>query len=335
MHADWTLYRHEGRDYVDIHELAAFYDLKPTVPEGKKLRFETEPNLLAVEKDSRAININGVIHWLSFPVVNQNNRWLISRMDLGKTIDPALRPQLIGSFQPVKTVVLDAGHGGKDKGAFSPSAWEKDFNLDIVRRVRPILMKAGLRVILTRNNDKFIPLEDRAALANRTPESIFVSIHFNSALANPAAKGFEVFCITPRGSPSTEYDELRVRDMVEEKGNPSDLQSFALANTVYHSLHGRMEMADRGVKRSRFAVLRLTRTPAVLIEGGFLSNRDDVQKVTSRAWRDRYAEAIANGILEYKRLAENRIVPRTVAQYRTPSKTPAVLTLKDIPLAEP
>lgn len=327
--ADWTLFRHNGRDYVDVTELATFYHLKEGTIEGKKRQF-TGQDSLVIEKDSRAIRLNGITHWLSFPIIQNGDRWLISRMDLGKTIDPALRPTSISNFQPVKTIVLDAGHGGHDRGAFSPSAWEKDFTLDMVRRIRQHLIKAGLRVIMTRDKDKTLPLESRAAMANRTRQSLFVSIHFNSAKSNPLANGFEIFCITPRGSPSTEYDNLRTRDMVEEKGNPNDLQSFVLANTIYHSLLGHLDMGDRGVKRARFAVLRLTQTPAVLIEGGFLTNADDLRNVTSRSWRDRYASAIAQGILEYKSLAENHKTPRNVAQYRT-KEVPDVLSVKEIP----
>ncbi len=139
----------------------------------------------------------------------------------------------------------------------------------MARRVRNELQKSGVNVLMTRNTDAFVELHDRAAIANAKQNAIFVSLHFNAS-PNLSAEGLEIFCITPRGSPSTEYDELLVRDMVQEYGNENELQSFTLANSIYHSLHGSLKMTDRGVKRARFAVLRLSKLPSVLVEGGFL-----------------------------------------------------------------
>jgi len=129
--------------------------------------------------------------------------------------------------------------------------------------------------------------------------------------------------------------------MVEENGNEHDLHSFALANAIYHSMRGKLDMVDRGVKRARFAVLRLAAVPSVLIEGGFLSNPGDASMIASREWRDSYAAAIARGILEYVRLAKHRIPPRMLADYRSgkppaasaPPPTPASTgpVLRDLP----
>ena len=161
-------------------------------------------------------------------------------------------------------------------------------------------------------------------MANAKLNSIFVSLHFNAS-PNLAATGLEIFCITPRGSPSTEYDELLVRDMVQEFGNDHELQSFSLASAIYHALHGApLSMFDRGLKRARFAVLRLTKMPAVLVEGGFLSNRNDARLIANKAWRDDYARAIAAGIMEYKKLADLKLPPRLAADYRN-KKSPAAI----------
>ena len=87
-------------------------------------------------------------------------------------------------------------------------------------------------------------------------------------------------------------------------------------------MQGKMEMFDRGVKRARFAVIRLAGVPSVLIEGGFLTSPSDARKVASKPWRDNYAASIARGILEYKQLAEHRVPPREVAAYRNPDLAP-------------
>jgi len=342
----WEVKSISGRDYVPLSEAAAFYDLGTEAsPDANTRKYSSQSRELVVTKNSRVVTINGVSHWLAFPVVEDGGGFFLSRLDLGKTIEPAFRPQLLPDLKPVRTVVIDPGHGGKDIGAQGPYESEKNFTLDVSRRVRDQLKKAGMRVLLTRNSDTFVELQDRAAVANRIPDSIFVSVHFNAADWNRSAEGFEIFCVTPRGAPSTAYEDLRVRDMIAENGNEHDLHSFALANAVFHSMHGRLTMFDRGVKRARFAVLRLTTVPSILIEGGFLTNPEDARKVASKQWREDYAASIARGIMEYSKLAAKGIPPRQLADYRsgaapvanlavapTPTPAPEVM-LRDLPAA--
>ena len=319
----WEIKSFAGRDHVPLEEIAAFYGLgEAASPDSRTRKLKGTGRELVATLNSREIEINGIKHWLAFPVLENNGRVYVSRMDLGKTLEPAFRPALIPDFPAVSTVVLDPGHGGKDTGARSPYEYEKNFALDVARRVRNELQKSGARVVLTRNSDSFVELADRAAVANRLKNSIFVSLHFNAADRNQAAKGFEIYCVTPRGAPSTAYEQIRTRDMIEENGNEHDIHSFALANAIYHSMQGKMEMFDRGVKRARFAVIRLAGVPSVLIEGGFLTSPSDARKVASKPWRDNYAASIARGILEYKQLAEHRIPPREVAAYRNPDLAP-------------
>ena len=349
---DWEVSRFAGRDYVSIDKIAEFYNLpREAAPVEKNISLARARRSLLVTLGSREVEINGVKYVLSFPVIEHEGKYWVSRMDLGKTIEPAFRPELVPEVKTFTTVILDPGHGGHDKGAASPYELEKNFALDVSRRVRDELQKAGLRVMMTRNTDTFVELQDRAAMANAKQNSIFVSIHFNAS-PNQEANGLEIFCITPRGAPSTEYDELLVRDMIQEHGNESELQSFILASAIYHSLHGSsLTMFDRGLKRARFAVLRATKMPAVLIEGGFLSNPGDAKRVASKDWRNKYSAAIATGILEYKKLAELKKAPRLAADYRNsrpgestpvaalPSPTPAPavsgVVLRDLPEGKP
>lgn len=319
----WETKSFSGRDHVPLDEIATFYGLgEATSPDANTRKLNGSGRSLIATINSREMEINGIKHWLAFPVLEDSGRVYVSRLDLGKTLEPAFRPALIPDFPGVSTVVLDPGHGGRDNGARSPYEHEKNFSLDVARRVRNVLQKSGLRVILTRNSDSFVELADRAGVANRLKNAVFVSLHFNAASANQAANGFEIFCVTPRGAPSTAYEQIRVRDMIQENGNEHDIHSFALANAIYHSMHGKVEMMDRGVKRARFAVIRLAGVPSVLVEGGFLSNAADARKVASKQWRDNYAASIARGILEYKKLAEKRVPPREVAAYRNPESAP-------------
>lgn len=298
----WELRSIGGRDYVTASEIATFYGLTdPATPGPNSHSFSGGGRSLVFTRDTRSIEINGIVHWLAFPVLEKDGALLVSRMDLGKTIEPAFRPEMVPDARPFTTVVLDAGHGGHDRGAASVFECEKNFTLDVARRVRDALRDSGLKVVMTRNSDVFVELAARAAIANRTPQAIFVSLHFNAADTNPDANGLEIYCVTPRGAPSTAYELVTVRDMIEESGNVSDLQSFVLANTIYKSLHTDLQMTDRGVKRARFAVLRLSRVPSVLVEGGFLTNVSDSRRIASKPWRDSYARAIARGIIAYRR----------------------------------
>lgn len=333
---DWEVKRFDGRDYVSIDKVADFYSLPRDVsPVDKNLSLARARRSLLLTQDSRVVEINGVKYVLSFPVVEKEGKYWVSRMDLGKTIEPAFRPEVVPNLKTFNTVVIDPGHGGHDKGAASAYEVEKNFSLDVARRVRDELLKAGLNVFMTRNSDAFVELQDRAALANAKQNAIFVSIHFNAS-PNLAATGLEIFSVTPRGAPSTEYDELLVRDMVQEYGNANEVQSFVLAHSIYHCLQGsKLNMFDRGLKRARFAVLRLTKMPAVLIEGGFLSNSVDARLVANKEWRTKYAKAIATGILEYRRLAEFKQAPRLAADYRSGQATAAASTVVALPSPTP
>ncbi|HWB58398.1 MAG TPA: N-acetylmuramoyl-L-alanine amidase [Chthoniobacteraceae bacterium] len=332
MHAadfSWKLERFEGRDYVTLQQVVEFYGFNtPLAPVNNVISLESDKAEMQVTLNGREVEINGVKHWLGFPVLASDGKVLISRLDLSKIIEPSLRPEAIPDLHPVKTVVLDPGHGAVDKGAVSRFGFEKDFALDVCMRARRILQDRGYNVEMTRSTDVLIPLEDRPQVANRTPDSIFVSVHFNASSENGQASGFEVFSVTPRGAPSTAEETLSLGDLRNEPGNAVDVPSNALATCVYNSLLGNIPQFDRGLKNARFAVLRLATVPAILIEGGFLSNLSDSSLVASAAWRSKLAEAIADGVDNYKNLAEKKQRPKTVADYRRVA--PEHVTLRDM-----
>jgi N-acetylmuramoyl-L-alanine amidase len=325
---DWQVVKIGGREYLTVDNIAKFYGLPANVaPVDRRLRLDNGKISLEVQLDSREILINGARNWLCFPVTEKDGHYLLSRVDLSKTIEPQFRPQMIKNLGNLKTVVLDPGHGGFDKGAISPYGCEKDFALDVARDVKPILEAKGLEVKMTRNSDVFVPLELRARIANATKDSVFVSIHFNATDANPAATGFEIYSLTPRGAPSTADDALALRFMNMEAGSPVDAPSLALSMSVYHSVVGHFSEYDRGIKRARFAVLRLTKIPAVLVEGGFLTERGESRLIARSPWRAKLADSIATGILNYKELVDNRTRPMMVADYRR--ELESALVLKD------
>jgi N-acetylmuramoyl-L-alanine amidase len=349
----WQIVRFDGRDYIPLENIASFYGLPPpppitATPGGpvapaslpaaknaptaapsdepvfvpiesgleKAVKLDNGKYELAFALESREAEINGVKQWLAFPTHLQDGKLLVSRLDLAKTIEPRLRPEKIEGLHAVTTVVLDPGHGGHDNGAPCRFGFEKNFALDVALRARALLEKQGLKVVMTRSADIFIPLSQRPAVANGIKDSIFVSIHFNSASSNSEARGFEIYSIAPRGAPATNDPGFSLRDLRDEPGDVVDTQSTGLAGTIFHSMLGNVPMQDRGLKHARFAVLRLCTQPAVLIECGFVSNQAESTLIGSPAWRQQVAASIVTGIDEYKGLAEQGHAPKMMAEYR-------------------
>jgi N-acetylmuramoyl-L-alanine amidase len=301
---EWTLVKHEGRDYVPIEDVAKFYSFTQASYSGDTINLEGTTLRMLGGVNSRELYLNGLKFILSFPIIKVDDRVLMSRMDLSKLVEPVLRPTKIQA-KPIHTVVLDAGHGGFDQGAQSLLGSEKDFALDVVQRARDLLLKAGFNVRLTRSGDVFIPLEDRAAFANRQSNAVFVSVHFNAGAREEAA-GLETYSLAPRGVPSTNSLYLTLSDLQPCMGNLRDPENIALATAMHSALITRVGGSDRGIKRARFIVLRDTNVPAVLIEGGFLTNPQDRVRIATPIYRQLLAQAILQGLLSYNR-ALNRV----------------------------
>lgn len=314
---NWQVVQAEGRDYLSLANIARFYQLRGNAQLSERhVTLADGRTRLELGLNPREIYVNGVKQWLLFPAVVQGDQILISRFDLAKTIEPSLRPTMIANLRPFQTVVLDPGHGGKDRGASNRVGTEKDYTLNVCQHLKKSLEEKGLRVVLTRGDDSFLPLEGRADLANGASDAVFVSLHFNSAVDGGQAKGFEVYAVTPQGATSTDDHATSLEQFEGTPGNEFDEASLALATCVQHSLLGHLPQADRGVRRARFAVLRLTRAPAILIEGGYLTNDRESLAINDPVWRDRLAEAIAQGVESFQQVAAYRRPPKLLADYR-------------------
>src|SRR5438094_3102392 len=318
---DWQIIKVSGQDYLSVDNVSRFYGLPAGIAaSGEKVEFEAAKKPLEFVSGSREVMINGARSWLCFPAIEQNGKLLVSRTDVAKTIEPLVRPHRVPNVGKVQTIVVDPGHGGYDKGQVSRYGYEKDFALDVARKLRPLLLSKGLRVMMTREGDYFVPLEVRAQIANAARNSIFVSIHFNGTNDNPNATGFEIFSFTPRGAPSTSDSAVASSSFSMQPGSEVDAQSMALSACIYHSLLGHIPEYDRGIKRARFAVLRLTKVPAVLIEGGFLTERGEGRLISNKDWRGKLAAAIGVGIENYRALGKKQ-PPMLVADYRKQIKS--------------
>jgi N-acetylmuramoyl-L-alanine amidase len=285
---------------------------------GNKVGLISGTRRMDFARGSREARIDGVKHWLSFPVLAEGGQVFISRMDLSKTIDPAMSPHRIPYLEPVRSVLLDAGHGGSDIGAINVFGSEKDYTLDIALEVKRRLQQAGLPAELTRTGDESVGLEDRISKAAGMGEgSIFVGIHCNAAVQEETMEtGYEIYTLTPRGAPDSDQTSLTRMNFNPESGHKLDFANQALSGAIYHAMLGRLPMFDRGMKRARFAELRGATTPAVVVMCGFMSNPRDADLLNDPRWRERLADSIARGIIEFCNLTRARIPPKLLAQYR-------------------
>jgi N-acetylmuramoyl-L-alanine amidase len=230
-------------------------------------------------------------------------------MDVIKLFDPVLRPQEIAGRHAIRGVVIDPGHGGTDNGATSRLGAEKNYTLDTAYRLQALLNNAGIRTVMTRRNDVFVDLYERAHIASLYPDYAFVSIHFNSA--SPEASGLETYCLAPRGAASTSSSYLTRADIQELPGNDDDAQNILLASAVHSEiirLNPGDVSADRGVKRARFVVIKANLLPAILVEGGFVSNRMESARVNSPGYRQALAQCIARGLIKFANVMGGRHV---------------------------
>ena len=188
--------------------------------------------------------INGVRNWLSFPVIEKDGKLLISRVDLAKTLEPQLRPHMIQNMGKVQTVVLDAGHGGYDKGACSSYGCEKDFTLDVARQFRPLLKAQGFKVVMTRESDVFVPLDLRARIANAQTGFHLRQHPFQRDRSESGRDRFRNLFAHAVGSPSSQDDDLALSFINRQNGSPFDAQSLELSASIYHSILGH----DRAIR---------------------------------------------------------------------------------------
>ncbi len=176
-------------------------------------------------------------------------------------------------------VVLDAGHGGFDLGACHHNTEEKDLALSTTLILKRFLNEKGYRVIMTRNRDVFVPLKERAEMANESKSRVFVSVHYNAAQSQKA-KGIEVYFFN-------KGDRLRV-------DSSKKLATDVLSQLLHHT-----EAPSRGVKHGNFLVIRETKMPAILVEGGFITHPDECKSLNDRNYREELARAIAEGVDHY------------------------------------
>ncbi len=218
----------------------------------------------------------------------------------------------------VDTVVIDAGHGGRDPGAIGVGGLrEKDVTLAMARALRPLLEERGFRVVMTREHDRFVSLEGRTALAEGAGADLFVSLHANAA-PRRAAQGVEIYTLDENverqalrvaarenGVATREVDPLQ-RLLARLRLSESDERSERLARLVHGEIVGDMgrrwpSVHGPGLKQGPFYVLYLSHVPSILVEAGFVTHRGDAKRLRDPDYVDAMAQAIAAGVVRFRR----------------------------------
>jgi len=242
---------------------------------------------------------NGVQINLGFTPEFIDGEVFLNGLDLQKNLEPLLcGPPL--TFSTNRIIVIDPGHGGSNVGTHSvlDGRFEKEFTLDWALRLKPLLETNGWTVFLTRTSDVYVTNANRVVFAEAHRADLFVSLHFNApGNGDPKARGLETYCITPTGMPSTLTRNFSDPWSENLPNNNFDAQNLQLAVRVHAAVLHAMGIEDRGVRHSRFeTVLRGQNRPAILVEGGYLSNPAEARLIESADYRQKLAEAVANAL---------------------------------------
>jgi N-acetylmuramoyl-L-alanine amidase len=297
------------------------------------LRYDTYTRVVDLDRDNHKINlrvgdtlvlVDGRREYLQHPIDMYQGAIVVPLKFKEKVIDVLFRaPQetpkrafLLNS--KIKKVVVDAGHGGTDPGTIGRSGLrEKDVNLDIAKRLGSLLRAAGVEVVFSRSQDTFISLSQRVEIANNSNADLFISIHANANRVRHL-NGFEVYYVASSVSDSKRaYQAARsvalnlepsclASHSLDLKATLWDMiytscraESVELAQAICRSMNDNLDAKILGVKGGRYEVLRGPRMPAVLIEAGFLSNKDEERKLKNGFYRQKVAEAIFEGIKDF------------------------------------
>ncbi|MBC7369284.1 MAG: N-acetylmuramoyl-L-alanine amidase [Undibacterium sp.] len=302
--------RFPNPEWVDIMVAAKRLGLKVGWKvSGREAVLTDMDTRLEVASDRIEVELDGQRVFLGQALVSRGGDLFITKIDLERCLLPLVRPAIIGRTKPrPKTIVIDPGHGGPDKGKINErlNLFEKTYTLDTSLRLKKILETRGWKVVLTRSDDRQLKpgkqedLQRRAEIADEVNADVFVSIHFN-AVADQVEKvsGLEVYRFSPQHQPPVTRALRRLDDEILNPGNANDPWNSMLAYTIQRRLLLELKLDDRGFKHDRLAVLRLVSCPAVLIEGGFLSNTAEARRIATAAYRQQLAEAIANGLTAY------------------------------------
>jgi len=317
-----------GCEYLPLAKLCDAYGLKCEWDGyARTATIRKAKDRIVMRAGSSTILVNGEDKRLERPVV-LNAGAVFVPVSFAKNLAPLVGARPVerpaGEAAPklytIRTIVIDAGHGGKDVGATGKRyrLREKDMALELARKLRDILERNGIRVIMTRDRDTYVSLSRRAEIANQAGADLFVSIHINASRSR-SLRGFECYYLSnatddnARALEAFENASLKTDDeaAIEHSARldktlwdmaltENRLESGELASYICDSVDKSLAIGNRGTKSARFYVLKYTRMPSVLVETGYLSNRYEEKMLKSAQFLDRMADAVAKGILRYR-----------------------------------
>ena len=317
-----------GHSYIPVADWAQANGLKLAwLRRGEQLAAANH-NLRAIFiVDSADAEINGVAVRLCFPVASSHGTPLVSQLDADKTLRPFLYPPRTVGARKISTICLDPGHGGRDTGNRFGSHNEKTYTLALAEELRDQLILAGFHVFLTRNDDTYVDLPLRPAVANQRGADLYVSLHFNATQTGMNdVSGPETYCITPVGA-SSSNSQGEGAGYGPTPANRNELKSLVLAAQTQKSLVKNLGANDRGVRRARFAVLRDALMPAILIEGGYMTHPLEGPRIFDSGYRRLMAKAIVQGILAYQKTIQSP-APAAEHHIKHPAHSPGPTTFQ-------
>jgi N-acetylmuramoyl-L-alanine amidase len=291
-----------SKEYVRLDQWAKANSLQLKWLAKNEILVSNAATRLHFTTESRRMLLNGVMVLMSESVRNQNGLPLIASIDLNTAIHPVLFPPKNRPQQKLKHICIDAGHGGKDPGEMAGREQEKKYTLLLAQELGAQLRKLGYTVSFTRATDTFIDLPVRPDLARRRGADLFLSLHFNSATTSDS-RGVEVYCMTPQRASSTNA-RREGGNSGAYAGNLSNAKNMLLAYQLDRAIVRGTGAEDRGVKRARYWVLRDAEMPAVLMEGGFMTNPSEARRIFSATWRQQLARSIVTGVENYRKIVE-------------------------------
>ena len=338
----------KNNQFFSVNDLAKITNSKKFInDQTEKIIFYVDNKKIKVTNDIAFILIEDSLYQLSSKVIKDKNDYYLPIdsffniiNNLSKDFSAALTSQRI-SFSTkkitvtpnkkvdlsnekqkweFKTIVIDAGHGGKDPGAVGyRGTKEKDIALDVAKRLEKKLSKnLNVKIVMTRDEDIFLRLSERTKIANENNGSLFISIHTNAA-EDRRASGFETFLIGPNKNEAAVRVAARENAVLELEGisgqklTNEDLIKATIAQSAFASkseqfasmvqgeIKKRVQSKDRGVKQAGFYVLMGASMPNVLVELGFISNPSEEKKLRSPQYRDQLATAIYRAVEQYQK----------------------------------
>lgn len=316
---EWKPVYHKGRAWVPVEQVAGYYDMPAPRISGDTVVLENKMFRVEMTRGERRVRLNGWTFYFSYSPAARYGKTIVSVFDVRNVLDPIMRPNDRRDPAQLKSVIIDPSGGGKETGIKSPYIAEKDLTLDVAIQLRDKLTAAGFEVILTRSDDSDVsPTARRKTVDAVSGEAIYISLRASSS-GSGTVRGFETSTLPPAGTPATsESDSNDSDDLRLFPGNINDRESLALAIVLQSSAVTRIKTPDLGIKRFRFGELRDINFPAVVCRIGYLSHREDAQKLASPEHRGLIAQSLCEGVQRYAKYLSDRMEERLEEDKKRP-----------------